>query len=84
MAPLQGSDWMHGPHPGLTPWAIACRSLGAGPSPKGAAENSQGRKPLDSSLIREEPCKGGTPQTYGARSKKSENSHLALKPHSNF
>ena len=47
MAPLQGSDRVHGPHPGLTPWAIPCRPFGADSSPKGAAENSQGRKPLD-------------------------------------
>ena len=37
--PLQGSDRMHGPYPGLTPWAIPCRSFGAGSSPKGALGN---------------------------------------------
>ena len=39
VTPLQGSDLMHGPHPGLTPWAMLCRS-----SPNGAVENSQGSK----------------------------------------
>ena len=47
-------------YPGLTPRAIACRSFGAGSSPKGAVENSQGRQPLDSGLLPEEPCRGGT------------------------
>ena len=42
-------------YPGLTPRAIACRSFGAGSSPNGAVENSQGRKPLDSGLLRKEP-----------------------------
>ena len=73
VAPLQGSDWMHGPHPGLTPWAIACRSFGAGSSPKGAAENSQGRKPLDSGLLHEEPCRGGTSRVVCPLPRNNEN-----------
>ena len=42
-------------YPGLTPRAIGCRFFGAGSSPKGAVENSQGRQPLDPGFLREEP-----------------------------
>ena len=68
VAPLQGSDWMHGPHPGLTPWAIACRSFGAGSSPKGVVENSQGRKPLDRDQPRGSPVRAAPPRARHAHS----------------
>ena len=52
--PLQGSHPAQ-PVPGAHAPGTGCRSFGAGSSPKGAVENSQGRQPLDPGFLREEP-----------------------------
>ena len=57
MSPLQGSDGMHGPHPGLTPWALTSRPFRANYP---FDSSVPGRSPGIEVDLQGKPCKGGT------------------------